>query len=645
MTSNPWINEVLNIFSKFSLDNLPYDWVTNVIDSDFTEVDDIPTEFEDVHCATNFNGLFKAQVNALRQWVDLLPLPKPGDDHPKSASFVNSMNETVAAPEDVVVSKFWVDFAKIVKVKNLMSLLFYYVHKGQQYDSKQDGRDLGSQAASLYFLLLCIPGSNAFRVFHPVLFLKALDTLRLATKFNVAGVNSPRKGGGCKQAGRVGSQRRNTDDALSSQGAEGDDEDENELALLTPQEANQLVRLLNVLLGDFIRFAQRFSLKHSPESLDETICTLVEVTRCETHNAHSVFLGNHGSSTVTSLTYNSYVALQCISSNLHGNTRKIVTLILKHILYNILMISRVSSDLSVRALGVIRDHSVIFVKYLLTQLKESAYDGVYVLVQHLCLRVPDKADFRQKTSQSVVEILRHLPVHQYTRLMKWFFKFSHNEKAGHRLFTLEIISKMLCEEERQAEDGTIVAATSTQNISISSGHEITAAHAEMTMDNSFNIIPVDHAVIVPNNRNILSHKFLLGIIFSRCRDSAASVRSKALGLLAECTLSENPTIMQAMKQIFSKDQPVVFTTPHIHGNEVNIESPIEQLHESSDEQEYDMPNAVMVMSLLRRRARDDKVTVRKSALQVMENLMKLDKEMISQANLKVRKLLTVLYIF
>ena len=384
---------------------------------------------------------------------------------------------------------------------------------------------------------------------------------------------------------------------------------------------------MNVLLSDFIRLSQRFSLKHSPESLDETIYVLVDLTLCERQNAQSVFLGHHGTSTVTSLAYNAYVALQCICSDMHGKPRKIVTLVLKHLLPNVLMNSRGLSDLPLRALNVIREHSVIFVKYLMTQLQEATHEGVYILVQQMCLRVLDKADFRLKTSQSVLEILRHLPIHLYTKLLEWFLMLSHNEKASHRLFVLEIVSKMLGEEERVAED-PIPHAERLDNSA--------ATGPEETISSSFNVVSLNEPVAP--DREVLSHKFLLSIIFSRCRDSAATVRSKALGLLADSTLSNNPTILQTMKEIFASTQPEVFTTPHIPENEVNIESPLEFLNRDSagmSDSRIKMPNAEMVLNLLRRRAVDTKVTVRKSALQVLENLLRLDDTMLTKDNLQV----------
>lgn len=618
--------QVLDLLLKFSVDKLDSAWIKSVIDADFTEVEDLPSEFEDLHCSTNFSGLFGAVIGSCRQWIDTLPALNDDNDRRASSSNLNRSTEEERG-EVEAHTRFWIDLSENVNLKGLMSLLFYYIFRGQRYDAKEEDRELGIQAASLYFLLLSVPGSNAFRVFHPVMYLKALDILRLTTKLRV-GASSPKKG---RPGGGVrGSQRKSHEELM----ADVEDDDEAEMTMLSPSEANKLIRSLNILLNDFFRLSQRFSLKHSPESMDETISILVDVSRSETHNAQGIFVGRHGPATVTALAYNAYVALQSICNPIHGKVNKIVIMIMKHIMYNILMISRGSSDLSARSLGVIRDHSLIFVKYILTQVKEEAHEGVYILIQHLCIQVPDKAEFRQKTAQSVVEILRYLPIQLYTKLMKWFFKFSHNEKAGHRLFLLEVISKMLGEEERQAE-GSDNSQIQSNNQEVQSPLRTIREGQEEESDGessnaSFENVRVDHSVNVPPDRNILSHKFLLSIIFSRCRDSGATVRSKALALLAECTFSTNPTIMLAMKQIFFRTRPTVFTTPHIDNNNINMESPL-----GLEDEDLDLPNASLVVSMLHRRALDDKVTVRKSALQVLENLMRIDNEMLMDKNLEV----------
>ncbi|XP_076046564.1 chromosome associated protein D3 [Oratosquilla oratoria] len=615
------VEQVIELLRKYAVDRLDGVWVRNVIDSDFTEVEDLPSAFEEIHCSTNFSGLFRATLDSLRHWVDTLPIPNT-DENDKNQCFNTgtSTSDSNNADEYSRYSKFWIDLSENTNTKSLLALMFFYIHRGQRYDAKEEGRELGVQASSLYFLLLCVPGSSAFRIFHPVLYLKALDVMRLTTKLNLS-ASSQKKRPNSNQSGK-GNQRQSHD--IIDQ----EEDEEGEIAMLTTQEANRFVRSLNILLHDFLRFVQRFSLKRSPETLDETVSILVDVTRCETQSAQGIFVGLHGPGSVTALAYNSYVSLQHVCSSLHGNPKKIVTLVMKHILVNILMIGRGSSQLSWRSLGVIREHSLIFIKYLLTQLKESTYDSVYILVQHLCVRVPDKADYRTKTAHSVVEILKFLPIIMYTNLVKWLYKFSHNEKAGHRLFVLEVISKMLGEEERNdegKEEGTIQAPPPTL---------MSCNEEDQIIGVGFDNVTMDQTVVIPNH-NYLSHKFLLSIIFSRCRDSAATVRSKALSLLAECTLSANPTIMCAMKEIFFKTQPEVFTTPCVLNENTSCELPQGIKEETTENDIVDLPNATVVMSMLRRRALDDKVTVRKSALQVMENLMRLDSGMLSVKNLKV----------
>jgi hypothetical protein len=59
------------------------------------------------------------------------------------------------------------------------------MHRGQQFNAGAESRNLGLKATSLYFILLAIPGSSAFNIFHPVLFAKALETFKLALKLHL----------------------------------------------------------------------------------------------------------------------------------------------------------------------------------------------------------------------------------------------------------------------------------------------------------------------------------------------------------------------------------------------------------------------------------------------------------------------------
>ena len=72
------------------------------------------------------------------------------------------------------------------RFKSLVALLFHHIEIGQRRGSCYEGadRDLGLKATSLYFILLAIPGSSAFNIFHPMLYSKALTTFKLATKLH-----------------------------------------------------------------------------------------------------------------------------------------------------------------------------------------------------------------------------------------------------------------------------------------------------------------------------------------------------------------------------------------------------------------------------------------------------------------------------
>ncbi|XP_066945116.1 condensin-2 complex subunit D3-L-like [Macrobrachium rosenbergii] len=639
------MRDTVDLLTKFSVDRLDNRWIKVVIDGDFTEVEDLPAEFEDFHSDTNFKELFDAAIESLRRYVDSVATDAADDEEQRLSAAGVSGSRDISSPNgpqengsSELQAGFWVALSENLSVKGLKAFLFYFLHRGQRYNAKEDDRECSLKASSIYFLLLCVPGSNAFRVFHSVLYTKSIEVFKLSSKLKVGASGSAQRG---RPSGGRGSHGRKSHDELSTQGDDDEEEgEEAQAAVLSQAEATKLIRSLNILFNDFFRLTKRFSLKHSAECLDETVSVLIEVSRCETQDAQGIFLSRHSPSTVTALSHNAYVALQCVCNPIHGKLSKIVILIMKHIMHNILMVARGSSDASPRALGVIRDHSQIFVKYILTQVKEEAHEGVYILIQHICIRVPDRAEFRQKTAQSVVEILRYLPIQLYTRLVKWFFKFSHNEKAGHRLFMLEVISKMLDEKERVEEgretpvvqhparrERKAVSADSSDSSSDSDSD----CGVQRNEDSTFLKVNVDHPVEAPPDRNVLSHKFLLGIIFSRCRDSGATVRAKALALLAECTYSKNPTIILAMKQIFFQNRPLMFTTPHIDQNNINIESPLEQ----EGEENLDLPNAAMMVSMLHRRALDDKAIVRRSALQVLENLMKLDKELLTVKNLEV----------
>ena len=90
-------------------------------------------------------------------------------------------------------SSFWSSLIQDgVKYKSLIALLFYYMENGQKLEATASMRSYCLKSASLYFILVGIPGSGAFKIFHPVLYNKALDTFKLALKLHLVN-QSPKK--------------------------------------------------------------------------------------------------------------------------------------------------------------------------------------------------------------------------------------------------------------------------------------------------------------------------------------------------------------------------------------------------------------------------------------------------------------------
>ena len=48
--------------------------------------------------------------------------------------------------------------------------------------------------------------------------------------------------------------------------------------------------------------------------------------------------------------------------------------------------------------------------------------------------------------------------------------------------------------------------------------------------------------------DILLHKYMLAVIFARCRDLSANVRTKALALLVQCMKSDNMVVRSLMNE-------------------------------------------------------------------------------------------------
>ena len=107
------------------------------------------------------------------------------------------------------------------------------------------------------------------------------------------------------------------------------------------------------------------------------------------------------------------------------------------------------SFITLKGLNVIREHSLHFVKHLMVKVGEDSCEGIKILIQHLAMKVPERAEYRHKACDAIIILLLGLPHSVYTSTITWFFRLVHVEKSANRLFALEIMGKLLAENERE----------------------------------------------------------------------------------------------------------------------------------------------------------------------------------------------------
>merc|ERR1719319_1355457 len=234
------------------------------------------------------------------------------------------------------------------------------------------------------------------------------------------------------------------------------------------------------------------------------------------------------------------------------------------------------AELSPKERAVIREHGLNFVLSMLEgrgEEVEEVQKAVAVLVQHMAAKVPDKADWRREAAAAIIRLLEALPANLLQAAIRWLLRFAHSEKPSNRLFCLEVLGKLVHSE-------AVVPARATAE----------AATAE--------------APVVPPAA-------MFACVFGRCSDVSPSVRSAALKTLAEMTEGGGAAAALLAEVLASDAQ----------GEEVVLATVLQD-EEADLATVRLLPSRHRFISFIRRRALDLSVAVRRSALQVLENLLR-----------------------
>ncbi|XP_027299947.3 condensin-2 complex subunit D3 [Anas platyrhynchos] len=568
--------EALRALALWRLRELPGVWVNTVWDLDFTEAEPLDPKIEREITEDGLNA-FTCLYQALSPFT-----------------VVDNENRR----------NIWALFAENNLSQNaLVAVLYHFVQAGLDKKANTQQRVYALHAAGLYFLLLEIPGSIASRMFHMLMFDKCLQILRkswpqepnlMRKRKKTHAASSQTNARTNRKKGKPSRNRSsNVDEMLE----EEEEEDPDEVYFST-DDLLQVRKSIFLLFKNILRLLQKFSLKEKPQCLQNCLQIFVEMTNFEPVEHEFKFSATMNVNEAKYIPELAYYGLWLLCSPLHGTENKVLRCVFQRILSVILMVEGgVGSRHSVLAItsAVIsaRNQAIKFISSVVEELKEVAFPVLRILLQHICTKVPDKADYRTYAAQALVNLLNKLPCIEFADFIAWLYKYSHNSKISYRVFALDVALALLDVPERNS------------GVSLSQ-----------------------------DQQKFLKHKFLVQVmVFGRCSDKASMVRSKALSSFARCLEMKGAAALDSIQDLLqgSYDHAVLEantnSTSSIIGAEATSNNPLKTLPtfktiELTGGNDTAVLDGKEVMAMLRLRAGDEKTNVRKSALQVFMNILK-----------------------
>ncbi|XP_072012660.1 condensin-2 complex subunit D3 [Engystomops pustulosus] len=563
---------VLEALGRCGLRSLRRAWVESVWELDFTETEPLDPRVEGEITENGlevFNNLYEG----------LLPFASEDQENTRSA---------------------WVLFTENDICRNtLVAVLYHFIQTAEKKSAGAMQRMLGLSAAGLYFLLLEIPGSVVNQVFHPVLFDKCVSCLEKCWPQDPES-SRKRKKDAMKSSqvdSRGGRKRpRPTRRDDSEMNDLSDEEQDEESVYFSTNDLMNIRDSLVLLLKNFLRLLPKFSLKEKPQSVTHCMQTCINLTSFETVPQNVAFSDSIPVERMKYVPQLAYHGLWLLCLPIHGEGNQTLRRLFQRLLSVILMMkggegSNAAILAITSAVTGARDQAIQFVSFLVDELKEVSFPVLRILLQHICTKFPDKSEYRVSAAQALVKLLEKLPNLEYSSFIDWLYKYSRNSKISYRVFALDVAVALLEMPER-------------------------------LVDSAF---PLEQL-------KFIQHKFLLQtMVFSRCSDKAPTVRSKALSCLAQC-LEKNPLSMsegitELLQGSSCRTISGITTESMVNGTEATsnrTRKTIAALRtiEVTDDGDPMGADGRDTMAMLRLRAGDEKTNVRKSALQVLVNILK-----------------------
>uniref|UniRef100_A0A672MDN0 Condensin-2 complex subunit D3 n=1 Tax=Sinocyclocheilus grahami TaxID=75366 RepID=A0A672MDN0_SINGR len=495
--------------------------------------------------------------------------------------------------DDDNTQSIWVVFGENgVSAKTLVAVLSYFILSAKTKSPSLEQRLCGLQAASLYLLLLKIPGSVANKVYHQILF----DTC----------LNMPLK---CWP--QDSSKKRKKDSLKSSQGdtktgkrskppkkvSEEIDDDEEEGVYFSAQDLLKLREGIVLLVRTLLRLLERFSLRDKPQSADSCVQLFTELTNFEPVIGDMSFSQERSVNQLKSLPELSYHGLGLLCSTIHGEGDE-VSMVFRKLLYVILMMKTQERSKpcllapSQTVCGA-RDHAILFISHIVDKQREATLPLLRILVQHICHQMVEKSEYRASGAQTVGKLMAKMPCQDYAAIIKWLYSYSRNNKVAFRMFALDVAMVLLEQSERDVDD---------------------------TVD--------------PELAVFLPHRFLVhNIVYNHRNDVSPTVRGHALHCLAQCLELDSQNATKCVHELFSNTISLLMFLYLLLDEEAmtlfkkHVSDPKTNARKSALETVMSLLKHGVIscsaenLSILSDRCRDPAVSVKKKAMQCLIDLL------------------------
>ncbi|MBW03891.1 Condensin-2 complex subunit D3, partial [Eschrichtius robustus] len=466
----PRLRQRVSLLGRADLLNLrPREWVATVWELEFTETEPLDPTIE--------AEIVQTGLSAFTNLYDSLL--------------------TFAAGELGATESIWTFFMEnSISHNALMALFHHFVQMVLKKNVSAQQREFGLHAAGLYFLLLEVPGSIANQVFHPVMFDKCIQILKKSWP-QESSLNQKRKKEQPKNAQANPRESRKRGRPPRKEEMEMDEvieEEDEENIFFSSRDLCQIRNAIFHVLKNFLRLLPKFSLKEKPQCIQNCVEVFVALTNFEPvlHEFHvTQARQSKGPVRTAPLPLAGWLAAR---SSWERARAVVAGALLRHFVFRL------------QALAVPAVQGS-----LVDELKESMFPVLRVLLQHICVKVVDKSEYRTCAAQSLVQLLSKLPCAEYASFVAWLYGYSRNAKIPYRVFTLDVALALLELPEREV-DGTLA----------------------------------------PEHQKFLKHKFLVQeIMFARCVDKAPTVRSKALSSFAHCLESSATAASESVLELLA----------------------------------------------------------------------------------------------